>query len=234
MSWSLAQAKQASAMAREYGVKGLYYGGAGSGKTPMIMTAPRPILLAVENGVKSLHAAHNLPVCDAIDSLPRVFDFIRWLESSAEANNFDTIGFDSASYLCELMLREELSKKSSNGNKVDGKAAYGEMARRAYKPLYDVWALKKKHIYMICKQGTATVDGSEMTGPYFPGKDLYSTIPGLYDLIAQLTTAYIPGYGEQPVIRCRGMVTTLARDRTNKTAEFEPRDLTALFNKLMS
>lgn len=224
----------ASALARQFGVKGLYYGPAGVGKTPLLQSAPRPLLVAVEPGMGSMRNAHNLPTADCINDLAKLDDFFKWLMGSYEVRNFDTIGLDSGSYIAELILREELSKKSKSGAKVDGKAAYGEMSRRTYKYLFDLYALQHKHVYLTCKQGTATIDGMEMTVPYFPGKDLYSTVPGLYDNICQIGRFIIPGHGEQRAIRCIGNMTTLARNRTGNLAELEPCDLTALFNKCMS
>lgn len=230
--WSLNQAIAARDLARQYGVKGLYYGPAGCGKTPLINTAPRPILCAVENGLGSMRHS-GVPTCNAINSVTALDGFLDWCEKSHEAKGFDTIGFDSGSFLAELFLREEMSKTTARGNKPDGKAAYGEMARRTYARIYRLWALKEKHVYMICKQGTATVDGVEMTVPYFPGKDLYSTVPGLFDNIVQLTTISTP-QGPLDALRCRGNFVTLARNRTGNLNEFEPRDLAALFNKAVS
>jgi len=228
----------ANQLARMYGVKGMYYGPAGGGKTPMLQTAPRPLLLAIEPGLGSLRNS-NVPTYDAINNLKRVDEFFKWLLGSHEVRNFDTIGLDSGSYLAELIRLEELSKKSNSGAKVDGKAAYGEISKRTYRYLFDLYALQQKHVYLTCKQGTANIDGMEMTVPYFPGKDLYSTVPGLYDVIAQVGKFQVPGYGEQRAIRMRGTMTTLARHRTdgqnaNPCNDFEPCDLTALFGKIMS
>lgn len=229
----------ANKLAQQYGVKGMYYGPAGGGKTPLIATAPRPLLLCIEPGTGSLRNMPNLPVYDAINNLKRVDDFFKWLMGSHETRNFDTIGLDSGSYLAELIRLEELSKKSNSGAKVDGKAAYGEISKRTYKYLFDLYALQQKHVYLICKQGSANIDGMEMTVPFFPGKDLYATVPGLYDVIAQVGKFQVPGYGETKAIRTRGTMTTLARHRTDgfnaiPVNDFEPCDLTALFNKIMS
>lgn len=230
---SMANFIPASQLARQYGVKGLYYGPAGGGKTPLLTTAPRPLLLAIEPGLGSMRKS-PIPTCNAVNNIKMVDEFFAWLMGSAEVRNFDTIGLDSGSYLAELIRIEETSQKSNSGNKVDGKAAYGKISERTYKYLAQLYALKEKHVYLVCKQGKADINGIEMTVPYFPGKDLYATVPGLYDLIAQVDLHQVPGFGLSKAIRCIGNMTTLARNRTGNLAEFEPCNLTALFNKAMS
>ena len=141
--------RPADDFARMYGVKMLNYGPPGSGKTPLLNTAPRPVLLAVEPGLLSMRGS-NIPTYFA--STPKHYDdFFAWLLGSNEARNFDTVGIDSISEMAERIATEELSKKSSSGNKVDGKAAYGAMARRVYDDyLMKLFMLQQKHAYLIC------------------------------------------------------------------------------------
>ena len=123
--------KPASELAQRFGVKALVYGGPGMGKTPIIKTAPRPVLCVVEPGMLSMRDAVNIPAWDAYTP-ERIDEFFKWLFTSAEAKNFDTVGIDSISQLAEIILTQEL-----NRNK-DGRKAYGEMSRvpaRAHFPI---------------------------------------------------------------------------------------------------
>src|SRR5690554_5652580 len=113
--------KPAGALAPKYGVKAILYGRAGTGKTPMISTAPRPVLLSVEPGLKSM-AGSQVPTWEA-HSIAKIEEFFNWFFGSAEANNFDTPCIDSGSQIAEIVLTDYLDKFK------DGRKVYGEMSR---------------------------------------------------------------------------------------------------------
>lgn len=223
--------KPASAFAQNYGVKALVYGPAGVGKTPLINTAPNPLLICCEPGLLSMKNS-NVPTYLA-DTNARVDEAFAWLFGSQEARKFDTIGFDSVSFWAERVATEETSKKSQSGNKVDGKAAYGKMAERVYEPLYKLYMMQYKHAYLIAKECLVEVDGVNVKQPYFPGQKLNTQIPYLYDYVLYMNKAIIPGVGERVALRTRGNMGLLARSRI-ELAELEPCDLAALFAKAMA
>lgn len=228
--------RPADEFARSYGVKMIAYGPPGIGKTPLLNTAPRPVLMATEPGLLSMLGS-QIPtiVCETPQ---RVDQFFEWLFGSAEARNFDTVGMDSGSELAEMITTEELSKKSNSGAKVDGKAAYGAMSRRVYdKYLMPLYRLKQKHVYLVCKRGFRTIGGIEKAVPLWPGKDLYSRVPHLYDTVAYMDTVQqitAQGLQQFQALRCRASTDIEARARSPYVNELEPCDLGALFNKCMS
>lgn len=228
--------RYADDFAREHGVKMLCYGPPGIGKTPLLNTAPRPVLMASEPGLLSMLGS-KIPtvVCE---TPARVDEFFQWLFGSAEAGQFDTVGIDSGSEIAEICVTEELSKKSNSGAKVDGKAAYGAMSRRVYdKYLLPLYKMKQKHAYIICKRGFRTIGGIEKAVPLWPGKDLYSRVPHLYDTVAYMDNVQqITAQGLQSffALRCRASVDIEARARSPFVNELEPCDLGALFNKCMT
>lgn len=218
---------RAGDFANQFGVKSIVYGPPGGGKTPLIGTAPRPVLLAIEPGLLSMK---NSTIPTAFAQKPGdVEEFVRWLQQSAEAKQFDTVGIDSGSQHAENILDEELSKKSSSGKKVDGKAAYGEMSKRAMDLFDTLYYLREKHVVLICKES----HGDGQKRPYFPGKDLDTKVPHRYDEILRLAKTFVQGVGDVPALRAKEAYDAFARDRTGKLAEFEQPNLTALFNKLM-
>ena len=221
------QLKPASQLAQRFGVKALAYGGPGTGKTPMINTAPRPVLCVVEPGMLSMRTS-NVPAWEAYDA-PKIDEFFKWLFTSNEARNFDTVGIDSISQLAEIILTEELKRNK------DGRRAYGEMSRRVMEIVNALYYLPQKHIYLIGKQALADEGGMMRKKPYFPGQDLNVKIPHMYDEILHIGQANIPGQAK-PVVAIRTAETfdIMARDRSGRLAELEPPDLTALFNKAMS
>lgn len=219
------QLRPAGTLAQKFGVKALAYGGPGTGKTPLVNTAPRPVLLVCEPGMLSMRGS-TVPAWEAY-TVAQLIEFAKWVFQSHEAKNFDTIAIDSLSQLAELILADSL------GRKKDGRAAYGEMSRAVMEhfvaPLY---FMQNKHIFMIAKQSK---NDQNYCKPYFPGQDLNVKIPHLFDEIWQIGLHSIPGVvGPQRAIRTLESFDAMARDRTGKLAEFEPPNLATVFAKAMS
>lgn len=231
--------KPAGSLSLKYGVKALLYGKPGSGKTPMLNTAPRPVMLATEPGLLSMRNS-TIPTWDAYTPA-RIDEFFEWFTKSAEAKNFDTLGVDSGSQMAETYLSEELVKNK------DGRAAYGKLSLRFMKWADELFFMPNKHIVMICKmmraevgkqviaEGNAfTVEMVYQSQPYFPGQDLNVKMPHRYDEILYVDEARVPGQ-PKPVqaIRTKGTAEILARDRSGNLSELEPPNLTELFAKAM-
>src|SRR4051812_35860208 len=117
---NLQSLKPAKDFAVRYGVKSIVYGPPGCGKTPIVNTAPRPVLLACEPGLLSMRNS-TVPTFQA--HTPKLIDeFFEWLFNSAETKNFDTVAIDSASEMSTLYLAQ------AEKNNKHGLAAYGDMA----------------------------------------------------------------------------------------------------------
>ena len=235
----MSQLKPASQLARRYGVKATIFGGPGSGKTPLMNTAPRPVLLVTEPGMLSMRTS-NIPAWEAYTP-PLVTEFFDWFMKSREAANFDTLAIDSISNIAEIILIEELAKVKH------GMKAYGNMSERTMKICNDLYYMPQKHIAMIAKQalvenGRQTIlQGGEVIyepimqkRPFFPGKDLNVKVPHLFDNVMHLGEVVMPGM-PKPVraLRTKEIPEVFARDRLGNLGELEPPDLSALFAKAM-
>lgn len=233
--------KPAGQLAQRFGVKALMYGQPGTGKTPMLNSAPRPVLLATEPGLLSMRGS-QLPTWEAYNPAA-IAEFFEWFFESNEVRNFDTLAIDSGSQLAEIILAEEQRKQK------DGRKAYGEMSRRCMEYFDGLYFMPNKNIVLNCKQMKAEVGKQlvkadaggfvvEMTyqaQPFFPGNDLNIKVPHRYDEILYVGKATVPGQPKEVVaIRTQGTTEILARDRSGRLAELEPPDLTALFAKAMS
>lgn len=214
-------------LANTVGVKMLAYGAPGSGKTPMGITAPRPVILAIEPGMLSLRG-ETTPAYLA-DTPSKVDEFFKWWFGSDEVRNFDTLVVDSVSQMAENYLEEEL-KKHNHGLK-----AYGEMSTRTMNHLRDIFNQNEKHAYLICKQSLVEEAGVMKRHPSFPGKDLNTKIPHMFDIVAQIGLATVPGIA-YPVsaVRTKSTFDCVARDRSGKLNELEPPNLNDIFSKIMS
>lgn len=215
--------------AQNFGVKAMVHGKPGVGKTPVVDTAPRPVLLACEPGLLSM-AKSQTPVWEAYTP-PRVWEFFDWLFGSHEAKAFDTVAVDSVSQVAEMVLAQQMSMHK------DPRKAYGEMARQVYDRLSGLYFLPQKHVYLIAKQ-MAKEEGPSKTlfaRPYFPGQELHVKVPHLFDLIIHMEKMLNPGDGKyHPVFRTLGTDNVLARDRSGKLAEVELAHLGNMFTKAMA
>lgn len=216
-------------LAKRYAVKSLCYGPPGRGKTPVIQTAPRPMILVTEPGMLSLRKITNIPAWEAYDD-KRIDEFFEWLFKSNETKNFDTVCIDSVSEMAEIYLKAALKKNKH------GLAAYGEMADRVMPHINGLYHLQNLNTYLICKQEIIEVDNINTKQPYFPGNVCKTQIPHKYDVILHLDDYNIPNSPPPGHFRCFRTSATMgvtARDRSGNLAEFEPLDLTALFKKAM-
>lgn len=208
-----------------FGVKSVIFGPPGSGKTPIINTAPRPVMLACEPGLLSMRGS-NVPTWqgytpEAID------DFFKWFFDSAETKNYDTLAVDSTSHMAEIYLQAALKSNKH------GLAAYGEMATNTLKHLSTLYYTRYKHTYLIAKQEIIAENGITIKRPYYPGRQLPIELPHKYDQILQLDIQNVPGVGQKKAFRCQGSIDVLARDRTGQLAEFEPPHFGDLVKKAM-
>lgn len=224
--------KPASVFANLNGVKSIIYGPAGSAKTPIINTAPRPLLLATEPGLLSMRGS-VVPTYFA-DNADRMDEFFAWFFQSNEVKGFDTLAVDSVSHMCELYLQDEESGTSKSGNKKHGLNAYGEMANRALDQLDKLYRFPQKHMYLIAKQEIVSINGQSWRRPYYPGKKVPTEMPHKYDQILHLDIHNVPNMGQVLSFQCKQTIDTMARDRTGRLDYYEPPDFGLLVRKAMS
>ncbi|HEX2243000.1 MAG TPA: AAA family ATPase [Gammaproteobacteria bacterium] len=224
---NISQLRPASQLAQRFGVKAVTFGGPGTGKTPLMNTAPRPVACITEPGMLTMRTS-NIPAWEAYTP-ERVDEFFEWLKNSNETRNFDTVCIDSISQMAEIFLTRELARWK------DGRKAYGEMSRHMMELLNFMYYMPQKHTYLIAKEGLIELGGVTKRKPYFPGQDLNVKVPHMYDEVWHIGLANVPGQ-PKPVVAIRTVETfdTFARDRSGRLAELEFPDLTALFNKAMS
>lgn len=229
---NLASLRPASAYAVNLGVKAIVYGPAGSGKTPLINTAPRPVLLACEPGLLSMRGSTVPTFIGA--TAKSIDEFFDWLFSSNETKNFDTVAIDSLSQLCEIFLEEELTGKSKGGNKAHGLQAYGNMATAVLKHIERLYFLQQKHTYLIAKIESVTGGVNNYVRPYYPGRQLPVAMPHKYDQILHLDIHNVPGVGQVRSFQAQSTIDVMARDRTGRLNMFEEPDFGKLVAKAMS
>lgn len=219
---NLSSLKPASEFARNYGCKAIIYGAPGSAKTPLINTAPRPVLLACEPGMLSMRGS-TIPTFEA--TTPETIDeFFKWFFHSNETKGFDTLAIDSTSHMADIYLQKAL-KVNAHGLK-----AYGDMAKDVMSHLRPLFYTKEKHAYLIAKQSVE----NNMARPYYPGNQLNVDVPHMYDFILHLGQHNVPSMGQIKSFMCNESLDFLARNRTGNLNDFEEPHFGKLVKKAMS
>lgn len=160
------------------GVKVLVFGESKAGKTHLISTLPKPIVLAVEKeGLLTLND-FDVPYIE-INSIQDILDAIKWLQ--AEGAQFDSIAIDSLSELAKMSLDEEIKK---NGNP-QGRA-YGVASDQIIGILHDVFKLNKHLICTAWLDKTTDQMGRMMFAPLMVGNKLGLKMPYLFNFVMAL------------------------------------------------
>jgi hypothetical protein len=219
---NMSDLKAAGEFSRRYGAKAIVYGPPGSRKTPLINTCPRPLMLACEPGMLSMRGS-TVPTFQAHTGAA-IEEFFKWFNISNERKNFDTLAIDSVSQMADIYL-QEAQKTNSHG-----KAAYGDMAKKVMSHLRPLFFTENIHTYLIAKEGTK--DG--MRWPYFPGQQLLTEVPHMYDFILYLGIQNVPGMGNISAFRCNQTLDVLARNRTGNLNDYEEPHFGKLIQKALS
>ena len=225
------QLQRASDLANVTGVKILCYGPPGAGKTPVSITAPKPIILATETGLLSLRGnpkARNVPVYMA-NTPAKAFDFLDWWHTDPNADRFETLIIDSISQLADMVIDQQMALYKGDGDQ--NFKAYNNMQTMIFDAIERIDNQPVKHAFLIAKEETLD---SGMRRPYFPGKKLHVRIPHLLDVVTRLGLEIVPEHGEKTAFRTVGNFKTVARDRSGKLKEIEYPDVANVIRKVMT
>lgn len=208
-------------LSTSHGVKGAIYGNAGSGKTMLCATCPRPLMIQAEAGALSLARrniervygvgtegiTYSIPVAPVatVTDFEAVYRDIS--TNRAIWDSFDTLYIDSFSEIVEAILKHELETNK------DGRAAYGEMADRAITILKQFRDLPGKHVFATFEQGLSSDSG--LMGPSMPGKMLDRKIPYIFDEVLQVDIGEDPTTKEKfRFLRTQPDLKHYAKDRS--------------------
>lgn len=207
------------------GVKLLVYGQAGAGKTSLVKTLPKPIVLSAEGGLLSIQDA-DIPYIE-IASMDDLREAFTWCKDSKEAQAFETVALDSISEVAEVVLAHELKKNK------DGRAAYGEMNTTMTELIRAFRDLPNKHVYFSAKLEKSQDEmGKLLYNPGMPGKSLTQGLPYFFDEVLALRVERDAEDVTQRALMCDSDGLWLAKDRSGKLAAWEAPDLGAIIKKI--
>lgn len=215
-------------ISKEAGAKVLCYGETSAGKTALIQTAPRPLIISGEKGLLSLKK-FKIPATE-VKSLQDLGNVYLWLMQSADARHIDTIAVDSWSELAEVFLQELLPLAK------DPRNAFYEVQRRVLEMTRLFRDIPNKNVYITAK---AIFEKDEVSGamkwmPMMPGTKLSQQLPFLFDEVwaLRLSSAKDPITGlNYRYIQTQPDLQYTAKSRSGLAAQEAP-DLTQLFSKM--
>jgi phage nucleotide-binding protein len=207
------------------GVKLLVYGQAGAGKTTLVKTLPKVIVLSAEGGLLSIQDA-DLPYIE-IASMDDLREAYTWLTESPEAAGFESVALDSISEIAEVCLNTE--KKSNK----DPRAAYGAMQEQMADIIRAFRDLPGKNVYMSAKlEKTQDEMGRMLYAPSMPGNKTGQSLPYFFDLVMALRVERDAEGVTQRALMCDSDGLWLAKDRSGKLSGWEAPDLGAIIAKI--
>lgn len=206
-------------------VKILGYGPAGHGKTRAISTLPNPITLSAEAGLLSIKE-FDLPYIE-IATLDDLYDAYRWVSSSEEAKQFESVALDSISEIAEVLLSAE-KKVLVSGKVRDPRQAYGAMQDRMGDLIRAFRDLPGKHVYFSAKlEKSADELGTVAYAPSMPGQKFAQQLPYFFDEVF----AFRKEQGHFALMTSTDGVWS-AKDRSGKLDQWEAPDLGAVIRKI--
>jgi phage nucleotide-binding protein len=207
------------------GVKLLVYGQAGAGKTTLITTLPKPIVLSAEGGLLSIQDA-DLPYIE-IGSMDDLMEAYEWLTGSEEAKGYGSVALDSISEIAEVVLNSE--KKIAK----DPRQAYGAMQEKMADVIRAFRDLPDRHVYMSAKlEKTQDEMGRVTYAPSMPGNKTGQALPYFFDEVLALRVEKDADGASQRALMCDSDGLWLAKDRSGKLGAWEAPDLGEIIAKI--
>lgn len=207
------------------GVKLLVYGQSGAGKTSLIKTLPRPIVLSAEGGLLSIQDA-DLPYIE-ISDMATLREAYTWLTESPEAQAYQSVALDSISEIAEVVLNTE--KKATK----DPRQAYGAMQEQMADIIRAFRDIPGRHIYMSAKlEKTQDEMGRVLYAPSMPGNKTGQSLPYFFDEMLALRVEKDAEGTTQRALMCDSDGLWQAKDRSGKLDPWEPADLGHIIAKI--
>ena len=210
------------------GIKAVIYGVSGVGKTTLLSTLPRPIIISSEKGLLSI-AGTGIPVL-VVSSYKDLEDAYAWCVDPNNSQYFDSIGIDSITEVSEQVLAFAKSKVK------DARLAYMELADKMVEIIKKFRDIQGKHVIMVAKIDSTKED---MTGavkyyPSMPGSKLTQRLPYLFDEVLYVGVKTDPSTNQSyRYIQTQPDFQVIAKDRSGKLATMEPAHLGNLINKAL-
>lgn len=195
----------------------LVYGRSDSGKTFLIPSAPRPVIISSEKGLVSIKD-HDIKVAtvETLEDLESAYDFLR------NKKEFKTICLDSLTDISKAILTQLLKENK------DPRKAYG-LLNSGIEDIIRKFRNLDKNVYFVAQAEVyENAAGMSALRPAMPGKTLTNGLPYFFDVVGLLQV----GADGKRTIVTKSTNTVEAKDRAGKLKNVEVPDLKVIFKKL--
>lgn len=219
------------------GVKLCVYGKAAVGKTPLAKTVKKALILATEDGVGTVSDV-SIPLI-RINDTASLNGMRQWLAVPANTAAFDWIILDSLTNLTHTIFTEVAGTVKSN----DPRKFYGELQDRIIPFLETLFKLNKNVLVTMWQGEESTPAGMFLRHiPVTKGQAIATYCMHFFDVTMNMALHQVPQTQADgtvisvtmPFLQTREFNNVFARDRHQKLANYEPADLTAIYNKLIT
>lgn len=206
----------------------LVYGPSGFGKTRLIGTAPKPIIISSEKKLISLKD-FDIPVI-LIENFADLEEAYKFITTNEKANQFETIAIDSISDIAETILTDFKNDPETNDH---GQAAYGHLADKLGPMIKKFRDINDKHIYMIAKSKMVEdmYTNINMFAPSLPGRVLPGNIAYEFDYVFAMRVGVTDKGVQYRYLQTQPDMQWVAKGH-GSLADMERPDLSLIFKKL--
>jgi phage nucleotide-binding protein len=231
-----------SQVSNQNGIKILVYGTPGVGKTALVATLPKPILISAEAGALSLrpqniariYGANNpditydIPMIE-IKTVQDLKDAYQFLATDARARQFDSVAIDSISEIGETVLANAKEQVK------DGRQAYMEVLVQMEMVVRLFRDLPRKHVYFSAKTEPVKdeLSGAIKYGISMPGAKLGHRLPYFFDEVYRLGIDKDNQGQSYRYLQTQPDYQFDAKSRSGALASKEPPNLTSIIRKIL-
>ena len=206
------------------GIKVLCFSSSGSGKTSMLKTAGKTLMISLENGELALSGAKNIDVLS-----PKNMTELKQAYKIAMDNvdKYDTVAIDSLTELGEMILAELKRDPEFNSMK-DGVKLWGKYSDDMYAIAKAFRDLKGVNVVLIALAETRKENFEDRLYPMIPAQKVQLKLPALYDEVLYLA---VDEAGNRSILT-QPTSSVVCKDRSGKLSPVEAPSFEVIFNKI--
>lgn len=210
---------------KKNGIQLLGYGRSGAGKTRLIDTLEKPLVIDVERGLASLKRSDIAII--TVTTAKEALEAVKFVCSSDEMRNFTDIAVDSISKLTEIIYSDAYLRHDGNSFKVSP-----DTFNTTVNIVKKLKSVMDKNIYLIAQCAESTdEDGVNRMMPLGANAKIQAMLPYEVDTVFAVRRVVFDGK-EHDVLQCQTEGKWIAKDRHGALNKYEEADLSKLIKKI--